>query len=100
MTFASECLQGCFAELLMYCSEMLESWEEQNASCDESAQGDRPPKNSNNKKNILSTGSRMNRKLQENFRMNGEITKVRWNKLGLKSLQLLTWKGCRGNFTY
>ena len=45
-------------------------------------------------------GSRMNRKLQENFRMNGEITKVRWNKLGLKSLQLLTWKGCRGNFTY
>ena len=45
-------------------------------------------------------GSCMNRKLQENFRMNEEITKVRWNKLGLKSLQLLTWKGCRGNFTY
>ena len=43
----------------------------------------------------------MNRKLQENFRRNGsEITKVRWSKLGLKSLQLLTWKGCRGNFTY
>ena len=84
----------------MYCSEMLESWEEQSASCDESAQGDRPPKKQKQQKDILSMGSRMNRKLQENFRMNGEITKVRWNKLGLKSLQLLTWKGCRGNFTY
>ena len=50
MRFASECLQGCFEELLMYCSEMLESWEEQSASCDESVQGDRPPKNRNNKK--------------------------------------------------
>ena len=48
MTSASEWLQGCCAELLMYCSEMLESWEEQNASCDESAQGD-PPKNNNKK---------------------------------------------------
>ena len=50
MTFGSECLQGCFAELLMYCSEMLESWEEQSASCDESAQGDRPPKTETTKK--------------------------------------------------
>ena len=58
------------------------------------------PQKQKQQKNILSMGSRMNRKLQENFRMNEEITKVRWNKLGLKSLQLLTWKGCRGNFTY
>ena len=50
-TSASEWLQGRCAELLMYCSEMLESWEEQNASCDESAQGDQQ------QKNILSMGS-------------------------------------------
>ena len=58
------------------------------------------PQKQKQQKNILSMGSRMNRKLQENFRRNGEITKVRWNKLALKSLQLLTWKGCHGNFTY
>ena len=39
----------------------------------------------------------MNRKLQENFRMNEEITKVRWNKLGLKIftttyLERMSWK--------
>ena len=37
MKSASEWLQGCCAELLMYCSEMVESWGEQNASCDEPA---------------------------------------------------------------
>ena len=40
MKCASEWLQDCCADLLTYCSEMLESWEEQNASCHESAQGD------------------------------------------------------------
>ena len=34
----------------MYCSEMLESWEEQSASCDESAQGDRPQKTETTKR--------------------------------------------------
>lgn len=79
MTSASEWLQGSYAELLMYCFEMLESWEEQNASCDESAQRDLRIKTK--KKNILSMGSGMNCKLEENSRMTGEIT-----KLGLKSL--------------
>ena len=71
---------------------MLESWEEQNASCDECAQRDPPlppqkkQKTKKTKKNILSMESGMNRKLEENFRMTGEITKVRCNKLGLKSL--------------
>ena len=46
---SSEWLQGCCADLLMYCSEMLESWGEQNASCDESAQGV-PPKKQQQKK--------------------------------------------------
>ena len=41
-----------------------------------------PPKKKK-KKNILSMESGMNRKLEENFRMTGEITKVRCNKLGL-----------------
>ena len=49
MTSASKWLQGCCADLLMYCSEMLESWKEQNASCDESAQGV-PPKKQQQKK--------------------------------------------------
>jgi len=39
MSSGSEWLLGCCAELLMYCSEMLESREEL-ASCDESAQTD------------------------------------------------------------
>ena len=56
MTSASEWLQGCCADLLMYCSEMLESWEEQNASCDESAQG--VPQRSNNKKKHSEYGVR------------------------------------------
>ena len=51
MTSASEWLQGCCAELVMYCSEMLESWEEQNASCDEPAYGD-PPKKQQQKRTI------------------------------------------------
>ena len=42
--------------------------------------------NNNNKKKILSMESGMNRKLEENSRMTGEITKVIRNKLGLKSL--------------
>ena len=50
MTSASEWLQGRCAELLMYWSEMLESWEEQNAPSDESAEGDPAKKNNNSKK--------------------------------------------------
>ena len=50
---------------------MLESWEEQNASCDESAQGVPPKKQQ--QKNILSMESGMKRKLEENSRMTGEI---------------------------
>ena len=49
MTSASEWLQGCWADLLMCCSEMLESWEEQNASCDESAPRDPPQKKTTKK---------------------------------------------------
>ena len=75
MTSSSEWLQGCCADLLMYCSEMLESWEEQNASCVESAQGV-PPKKQQQKKNILSTESGTNHKLEENSRMTGKITKL------------------------
>ena len=57
----------------MYCSEMLKSWEEQNATCDESAQRDPKMKT---EKNTLSMGSGMNCKLEENSRMTGEITKL------------------------
>ena len=60
MTSASEWLQGCCADLLMYCSEMLESWGEQNASCDESAQG--VPHKKQQQRNILSVESGVNRK--------------------------------------
>ena len=54
---------------------MLESWEEQNASCVESAQGV-PPKKQQQKKNILSTESGTNHKLEENSGMTGKITKL------------------------
>ena len=49
ITSSFEWLQGCCAELQMCCSEMLESWEEQSASCDESAQRDPKRKNKNKK---------------------------------------------------
>ena len=74
MTSASEWLQGCCADLLMYCTEMLESWEEQNASCDESAQGVPPKKQQ--QKNIVSMESGTNHKLEENSRMTGKMTKL------------------------
>ena len=53
---------------------MLESWEEQNASCDESAQGVPPKKQQ--QKNILSMESGTNHKLEKNSRMTGKMTKL------------------------
>ena len=50
-----------------------------------------PPKKQK-QKNILSMESGMNRKLEENFRMTGEITKVRCNKLGLNLYKYLPGK--------
>ena len=85
MTSASKWLQGRCAELLMYCSE--------NAGILGRAKcflwwicSGRPRQKKQQQKNNLSMGSGMNRKLEENSRMNGEITKVRCNKLASSNL--------------
>ena len=86
MTSASKWLQGCCAELLMYCSENAGILGRAKCFLWWICSGRPRQKKQQQQKNNLSMGSGMTRKLEENSRMNGEITKVRCNKLAGSNL--------------